>query len=77
MDLDADRLDDSIYQHLLYIRHFLWSLRSKPSASGGPAPPECPQVPGGRGRSSVGLGFVLLVSWAQSLGVLCFSRDVT
>uniref|UniRef100_A0A4X1TLA0 Rap associating with DIL domain n=2 Tax=Sus scrofa TaxID=9823 RepID=A0A4X1TLA0_PIG len=45
VDLDADRLDDSIYQHLLYIRHFLWSLRSKPSASGGPAPPECPQGP--------------------------------
>lgn len=35
VDLEADCLDDSIYQHLLYIRHFLWSLRSKPSPSGG------------------------------------------
>ncbi|XP_057604860.1 ras-associating and dilute domain-containing protein-like [Hippopotamus amphibius kiboko] len=43
VDLDADCLDDSIYQHLLYIRHFLWSLRSKPSPSGGAARPECLQ----------------------------------
>lgn len=77
VDLDADRLDDSIYQHLLYIRHFLWSLRSKPSASGGPAPPECPQVPGGRGRSSVGLGLVPLGPWPQSRGGLSFSRHIT
>ncbi|XP_045669232.1 ras-associating and dilute domain-containing protein [Ursus americanus] len=40
VDLEADCLDDSIYQHLLYIRHFLWSLR-KPTPVGGPARPEC------------------------------------
>lgn len=43
VDLETDCLDDSIYQHLLYIRHFLWSLR-KPSPVGGPAQPEC-EVP--------------------------------
>uniref|UniRef100_A0A8C3X8L3 Ras-associating and dilute domain-containing protein n=1 Tax=Catagonus wagneri TaxID=51154 RepID=A0A8C3X8L3_9CETA len=45
VDLDADRLDDSIYRHLLYVRHFLWGLRSKPGTSGEPAQPECPQGP--------------------------------
>nr|KAF6481726.1 Rap associating with DIL domain [Molossus molossus] len=39
VDLEADCPDDSIYQHLLYLRHFLWGLRSKPSPSGGPPPP--------------------------------------
>ncbi|XP_072838512.2 ras-associating and dilute domain-containing protein isoform X1 [Pogona vitticeps] len=29
VDLEADNVDDNIYRHLLYIRHFLWSLRSK------------------------------------------------
>ncbi|XP_062820642.1 ras-associating and dilute domain-containing protein isoform X1 [Anolis carolinensis] len=29
VDLEVDNLDDNIYRHLLYIRHFLWSLRSK------------------------------------------------
>ncbi|KAK2506568.1 hypothetical protein MC885_014871 [Smutsia gigantea] len=33
----ADCLGDCIYQHLLYIHHFLWSLQSKPSPSDGPA----------------------------------------
>lgn len=46
VDLEADCLDDSLHQHLLYIRHFLWSLRSKPSPGGRPARPECLQVPG-------------------------------
>lgn len=45
MDLEAGCLDDSIYQHLLYIRHFLWSLRSKPIPSGGAAQRGCPEVP--------------------------------
>ncbi|XP_038395502.1 ras-associating and dilute domain-containing protein isoform X9 [Canis lupus familiaris] len=45
VDLEADCLDDSIYQHLLYIRHFLWSLRSKPSPGGGPSQPEYLQGP--------------------------------
>nr|XP_033770314.1 ras-associating and dilute domain-containing protein isoform X2 [Geotrypetes seraphini] len=31
VDLDKDSLDDNIYRHLLYIRHFLWSLQSKAS----------------------------------------------
>ncbi|XP_029433354.1 ras-associating and dilute domain-containing protein [Rhinatrema bivittatum] len=33
VDLDKEALDDNIYRHLLYIRHFLWSLRSKSSFS--------------------------------------------
>ncbi|XP_035578021.1 ras-associating and dilute domain-containing protein isoform X3 [Zalophus californianus] len=45
VDLEADCLDDSIYQHLLYIRHFLWSLRSKPSPVGAPSQPECLEDP--------------------------------
>ncbi|XP_033696828.1 ras-associating and dilute domain-containing protein isoform X4 [Tursiops truncatus] len=43
VDLEADCLDDSLHQHLLYIRHFLWSLRSQPSPGGRPARPECLQ----------------------------------
>ncbi|XP_074696380.1 ras-associating and dilute domain-containing protein [Strix aluco] len=43
VDLEVEALDDNIYRHLLYIRHFLWSLQSKsPHASEGPgsAPPK-------------------------------------
>lgn len=40
VDLEADCPDDSIYQHLLYVRHFLWGLRNKPSASGGAPQPQ-------------------------------------
>ncbi|NXW15723.1 RADIL protein, partial [Circaetus pectoralis] len=43
VDLEVETLDDNIYRHLLYIRHFLWSLRSKsPHTSEGPgsAPPK-------------------------------------
>ncbi|XP_072916757.1 ras-associating and dilute domain-containing protein [Hemitrygon akajei] len=29
VDIDAETVDDNIYRHLLYIRHFLWSLRTK------------------------------------------------
>nr|XP_056722262.1 LOW QUALITY PROTEIN: ras-associating and dilute domain-containing protein [Euleptes europaea] len=29
VDLEVEHLDDNVYRHLLYIRHFLWSLRSK------------------------------------------------
>uniref|UniRef100_UPI00398E4F18 ras-associating and dilute domain-containing protein n=1 Tax=Pristiophorus japonicus TaxID=55135 RepID=UPI00398E4F18 len=29
VDLEAETIDDNMYRHLLYIRHFLWSLRSK------------------------------------------------
>ncbi|XP_064449429.1 ras-associating and dilute domain-containing protein isoform X2 [Mirounga angustirostris] len=45
VDLEADCLDDSIYQHLLYVRHFLWSLRSKPSPVAAPSQPECLEGP--------------------------------
>ncbi|XP_070316585.1 ras-associating and dilute domain-containing protein isoform X2 [Odocoileus virginianus] len=40
VDLDAECPDERVYQHLLYIRHFLCSLRSQPSPSGAPARPE-------------------------------------
>nr|XP_012614609.1 ras-associating and dilute domain-containing protein isoform X1 [Microcebus murinus]XP_012614610.1 ras-associating and dilute domain-containing protein isoform X1 [Microcebus murinus] len=43
VDLEADCPDDCVYQHLLYIRHFLWSLRSKASPGSGPAQPEGPE----------------------------------
>ncbi|XP_064317615.1 ras-associating and dilute domain-containing protein [Phalacrocorax carbo] len=37
VDLEVETLDDNIYRHLLYIRHFLWSLQSKsPHSSEGP-----------------------------------------
>eukprot|EP00062_Callorhinchus_milii_P020220 gi/632975615/ref/XP_007904325.1/ PREDICTED: ras-associating and dilute domain-containing protein isoform X1 [Callorhinchus milii] len=29
VDLEADTIDDNVYRHLLYIRHFLWSLRTR------------------------------------------------
>ncbi|XP_063671279.1 ras-associating and dilute domain-containing protein isoform X4 [Pan troglodytes] len=50
VDLEADCLDDSIYQHLLYIRHFLWGLRSRasPGSPGRPgsgaSQPVCPEA---------------------------------
>ncbi|XP_021018019.1 ras-associating and dilute domain-containing protein [Mus caroli] len=40
VDLEADCVEDSIYQHLLYIRHFLWGLRGQASPDSGPAQPE-------------------------------------
>ncbi|XP_044791730.2 ras-associating and dilute domain-containing protein isoform X4 [Bubalus bubalis] len=40
VDLDAECPDDRVYQHLLYIRHFLCGLRSQPGPSGAPARPE-------------------------------------
>jgi len=56
VDLEVETLDDNIYRHLLYIRHFLWSLQSKsPHASEGPgsAPPKVACTPR-RGCSSPG-----------------------
>lgn len=29
VDLESECVDDSIYRQLLYIRHFLWGLRTK------------------------------------------------
>uniref|UniRef100_G1MXH9 Rap associating with DIL domain n=1 Tax=Meleagris gallopavo TaxID=9103 RepID=G1MXH9_MELGA len=51
VDLEVETLDDNIYRHLLYIRHFLWSLQSKsPQGSEGPCS-HCPHIgplhPGG------------------------------
>ncbi|XP_035757231.1 ras-associating and dilute domain-containing protein [Egretta garzetta] len=43
VDLEVETLDDNIYRHLLYIRHFLWSLQSKSphtSEEPGSAPPK-------------------------------------
>ncbi|NXL85438.1 RADIL protein, partial [Alectura lathami] len=48
VDLEVETLDDNIYRHLLYVRHFLWSLQSKsPYASEGPgsAPPKVALAP--------------------------------
>ncbi|XP_023569275.1 ras-associating and dilute domain-containing protein isoform X2 [Octodon degus] len=36
VDLETDCPDDSVYQHLLYIRHFLWSLCGPASPGRGP-----------------------------------------
>ncbi|NXT17297.1 RADIL protein, partial [Syrrhaptes paradoxus] len=62
VDLEVETLDDNIYRHLLYIRHFLWSLHSKsPCAGEGPgsAPPKVACTPW-RGCSP---------GWAGGLGV--------
>lgn len=56
VDLDAECPDERVYQHLLYIRHFLCSLRSQPSPSGAPARPEGLQVPGMQQRGTGGSG---------------------
>ncbi|NXV09083.1 RADIL protein, partial [Cettia cetti] len=50
VDLEVETLDDNIYRHLLYIRHFLWSLQSRsPHTSEGPgsALPKVACVPQG------------------------------
>ncbi|NXI06181.1 RADIL protein, partial [Pachycephala philippinensis] len=57
VDLEVDTLDDNIYKHLLYIRHFLWSLQSKsPHISEGPgsAPPKVASGRREEGEMSVG-----------------------
>ncbi|XP_006859931.1 PREDICTED: ras-associating and dilute domain-containing protein [Chrysochloris asiatica] len=41
LDLEVDQVDDSIYQHLLYVRHFLWGLQSRACPGSAPPPPEC------------------------------------
>ncbi|XP_072415404.1 ras-associating and dilute domain-containing protein [Chiloscyllium punctatum] len=35
VDLEAEAIDDNMYRHLLYIRHFLWSLRTKSQPTNG------------------------------------------
>ncbi|KFO59020.1 Ras-associating and dilute domain-containing protein, partial [Corvus brachyrhynchos] len=57
VDLEVETLDDNIYKHLLYIRHFLWSLQSKsPHTSEGPssAPLKVSCIPWGLFLSQVG-----------------------
>ncbi|NXS90958.1 RADIL protein, partial [Jacana jacana] len=75
VDLEVETLDDNIYRHLLYIRHFLWSLQSKtPHAGEGPcsAPPKVACTPG-RGSSSPGwagrsqVPLEPLQAWCQGL----------
>ncbi|NXX96023.1 RADIL protein, partial [Centropus bengalensis] len=66
VDLEVETLDDNIYRHLLYIRHFLWSLQSKtPPADEGPGsgPPKVASTPQ-RGSSSPGwAGAPWLLPW--------------
>ncbi|XP_058013156.1 ras-associating and dilute domain-containing protein isoform X1 [Ahaetulla prasina] len=44
VDLETDHLDDNVYRHLLYIRHFLWSLRSKSPHSSDSLEAETPKT---------------------------------
>lgn len=38
VDLDSECVEDSIYRQLLYVRHYLWGLRTKTQTHGsGPA----------------------------------------
>ncbi|NXW78846.1 RADIL protein, partial [Hirundo rustica] len=65
VDLEAETLDDNIYRHLLYIRHFLWSLQSRsPHTSERPGStlPKVPCVP---------RGVVPLLGGQEGLGSLC------
>ncbi|NWY91575.1 RADIL protein, partial [Loxia curvirostra] len=67
VDLEVETLDDNIYRHLLYIRHFLWSLQSRsPHSSEGPgsALPKCPH-----GELLEGLGGEMPVGSAPLLPV--------
>lgn len=63
MDLEADCPEDSIYQHLLYIRHFLWGLRGQASPESGPAQPDSIEVEWG--RCTGGEGPVKSRHWAR------------
>uniref|UniRef100_A0A9J7XXP1 Ras-associating and dilute domain-containing protein n=1 Tax=Cyprinus carpio carpio TaxID=630221 RepID=A0A9J7XXP1_CYPCA len=63
VDLESDSVEDSIYRQLLYIRHFLWGLRTKTHSSNGcphssphPAPPLRGEGEGEVRGSSAGLG---------------------
>ncbi|NWY26419.1 RADIL protein, partial [Pheucticus melanocephalus] len=70
VDLEVETLDDNIYRHLLYIRHFLWSLQSRsPHSSEGPgsALPKVASIPWGiGGEMSVGSAPLLPVSPSPS-----------
>ncbi|NXT04087.1 RADIL protein, partial [Prunella fulvescens] len=65
VDLEVETLDDNIYRHLLYIRHFLWSLQSRSphtSEGQGSALPKVACIP---------WGVVPLLAGQESLGSLC------
>ncbi|RLW01628.1 hypothetical protein DV515_00007831 [Chloebia gouldiae] len=55
VDLEVETLDDNIYRHLLYIRHFLWSLQSR-----------SPQTSDGLGSALPKPGAVAVPSWRAS-----------
>lgn len=66
VDLEVETLDDNIYRHLLYIRHFLWSLQSRsPHTSEGPgsALPKVACIPPE--------GVVPFLGGQEGLGSLC------
>jgi len=44
VDLESDSVEDSIYRQLLYVRHFVWGLRSKSHPSNGCADRQDSQV---------------------------------
>lgn len=44
VDLESDCVEDSIYRQLLYVRHFLWGLRTKTHPSNGCADRQDTQV---------------------------------
>uniref|UniRef100_A0A7M4FDG7 Rap associating with DIL domain n=1 Tax=Crocodylus porosus TaxID=8502 RepID=A0A7M4FDG7_CROPO len=51
VDLEVETLDDNVYRHLLYIRHFLWSLRSKSPHAGDSLEPEPPKKDAATGQA--------------------------
>uniref|UniRef100_A0A8C3V0Q7 Ras-associating and dilute domain-containing protein n=1 Tax=Catharus ustulatus TaxID=91951 RepID=A0A8C3V0Q7_CATUS len=69
VDLEVETLDDNIYRHLLYIRHFLWSLQSRSphtSEGSGSALPKVACIPQG-GCSSPG--------WPEGNPQLCLATS--
>lgn len=56
VDLEADSVEDSVYQHLLYVRHFLWGLRGQARSDSGPSQPASIEVEVAWGRDIVGRG---------------------
>uniref|UniRef100_A0A8C7DY21 Rap associating with DIL domain n=1 Tax=Naja naja TaxID=35670 RepID=A0A8C7DY21_NAJNA len=68
VDLETNHLDDNVYRHLLYIRHFLWSLRSKSPHSSDSLEAETPKVtpPFKRLHPSPWRPFYIKVSFALS-----------
>ncbi|NXB95234.1 RADIL protein, partial [Vidua chalybeata] len=67
VDLEVETLDDNIYRHLLYIRHFLWSLQSRSphtSEGLGSALPKVACIPRGGCSSPGWAGGARLPRWA-------------